>query len=313
VEVEATIQRIGPKEAEALLSTSARNRKLRLHSVKQMARAMAQGDWRKNGEAIKLDEAGRLLDGQHRLRAIILAGVTLDLLVIKGLDADAQEFMDMGSRRTMADLLILRKERNTHLLAATLGALFRIRTGSLRSLDPGDRPTHQELVALLECEPRIRDFLQGGRSVADRVGVSASLASALWYEFSRADAALADEFFGRLINGQGLEPGDPIFALRRFLERERHSARSLSRYRLAGMVIKAWNVWYQGGRIYNLAFRAGGVSAERFPEIHGLEDANRSASDPRAFIAQLSMREPDLPGENHLDRAHALASATTEG
>jgi hypothetical protein len=239
---------------------------------------MRHGDWQQNGEAIKFDADGRLRDGQHRLRAILEAGVTLELLVIDGLPTKAQETMDIGVRRTFADLLALRGEGNRHVLAATLGVIFRLRSKTLGSLVPGDQPTHHELLRLLEQEPVIREYLQRGRAVSERVAISATLAAGLWYELSRIDEEDAARFFEALTKGQGLQEGDPVFALRRYLERDRAAKRNRSRYQIAGVVVKAWNYWRQGITVRSLSFRAGGANAEAFPAIDGMVQTALPAS-----------------------------------
>jgi hypothetical protein len=281
--MQVSTRRVGPQEAETYLRTQARNRRLRQTHLQWLAGAMRRGEWEQNGEAIKFDWNGQLRDGQHRLQAIVESGVVLELLVVEGLRPEAQETMDTGARRNMSDVLALRGERNTAMLAATLGVLWRIQEDVLRKLDSGGgavRSTPKELLKLLEQEPEIRNFLQQGRAVSERVQIPASLAAAFWYVFNRIDAEDADKFFHSLKSGEDLSEGDPIFALRRFLERERQSSRILPRYRTAGMIVKAWNSWRRGETVRAISFRAGGANAEDFPGIDGSEPSpmGRSAS-----------------------------------
>lgn len=266
-----SVRDVGPKDATRYLASQRRNRRLRPYHVKRLASAMARGEWRENGEGVKFDLDGRLCDGQHRLEAIVQSGVTLRMVVIEGLDEEAQETMDTGRHRSMADVLSLRGETNTAFLGSTLSTLHRIRTNTIQAQKGALSPTPQQLLKLLEEEPEIRRFLHRGRSVSERVPVTASLAAAYWYEFHRIDADDAHDFFTKLTSGIGLSDGDPIFALRRFLERERQSPRNLPRYRIAGVIVKAWNLYRHGATgIRALSFRAGGANAEEFPRIDGL-------------------------------------------
>ena len=49
---------------------------------------MQDGKWRLNGKTICFDSTGRLLNGQHRLSAVVRSGVTLTTVVVRGLDPD---------------------------------------------------------------------------------------------------------------------------------------------------------------------------------------------------------------------------------
>ncbi len=293
------VRSIGPEEAQRLLEGQTRNRRIRRGHVRQMARAMQNGEWCQNGEAIKLDTEGRLRDGQHRLTAIVESGITVEMLVIDGLPPESQETMDMGIRRTMADLLRLRNEANTHLLAATLSVLFRLRAGTLGSQIPGDHPTHQELLRLIDSDPDIRAYVQRGRTVTERVSVSSSVAAALWYEFSRVDPVEADRFFEALKSAEDLHDGDAIFALRRLLERDTKAKAKRSRYQIAGLIIKAWNYWYQGTTVRSLSFRAGGSTPDRFPEIYRATVAGSAAGQS----------EPGFVGDPLLDSEYGAVDA----
>ena len=79
---------------------------------------MGDGHWQFNGEAVKFAGDGSLLDGQHRLAAIIEADVVLPLLVVRGLASSAQETVDGGAKRKFSDVLKLRGEPNADHLAA---------------------------------------------------------------------------------------------------------------------------------------------------------------------------------------------------
>jgi hypothetical protein len=72
------VEKINPQGAEFLLIKNTINRKLRPSIVRDFARQMRLNLWRENtGEAIKITSNGHLLDGQHRLTALVKAGVTL--------------------------------------------------------------------------------------------------------------------------------------------------------------------------------------------------------------------------------------------
>lgn len=92
---------VTPQMAQEWLATNAKNnRDLSKVTVKRYANDMVKGQWMVTGEAIKFDRTGRLIDGQHRLQALIESKVPrLQMCVVRNLDA---ETMPSRSPGTMA-------------------------------------------------------------------------------------------------------------------------------------------------------------------------------------------------------------------
>ena len=97
-------------------------RKLKMRVVNSYAQDMKAGLWQKNGEPIHLDSDGRLVNGQHRLRAIIESGVSIELYVIHNVDAT---LFDSGYRRNLGDQL----QMNGVALPTTASAAGKIVAG----------------------------------------------------------------------------------------------------------------------------------------------------------------------------------------
>src|SRR4051812_19944132 len=102
---ETVFERITPRLAQQYLNTMVKNRSLRRSSVKGYARDMAAGSWQTSHQGIAFDVNGKLVDGQHRLAAIIEAGVAVQMAVTRGLDEGAIEAIDVGIRRGVHDVL----------------------------------------------------------------------------------------------------------------------------------------------------------------------------------------------------------------
>lgn len=111
---------VTPAMAKAWLAKNPNNRNIRQPVVTSYARDILAGNWMLNGETIKFDTAGRLIDGQHRLSAVIVADTTVGMVVIRGVDADVMDTVDVGAKRTYADALRLQGEDNTTTLAAVV-------------------------------------------------------------------------------------------------------------------------------------------------------------------------------------------------
>lgn len=68
--------------------------------VDRLARDMAAGRWKATHQGIAFDEDGRLVDGQHRIRAVIKSGVTVKIMVFRGITADQNLAVDCGAKRS---------------------------------------------------------------------------------------------------------------------------------------------------------------------------------------------------------------------
>lgn len=94
------IVQVSPEMATKWLEGNTHNRPINQETVNRYARDMAAGRWKVTHQAIAWDKDGRLVDGQHRLWAILQSGATVPLLVIHGLDISAQTVIDTGLSRS---------------------------------------------------------------------------------------------------------------------------------------------------------------------------------------------------------------------
>ena len=100
---------VTPELAEALLATSPGNRGLRATKVAEFKAALLAGDWKENGDSIRIDEKGNLIDGHHRLECCIAAGVSFYTFIVTGVPCDAAKTIDKGSQRSNKDELTMHR------------------------------------------------------------------------------------------------------------------------------------------------------------------------------------------------------------
>lgn len=254
---------ITPEIAAEWLHQNSHNRSLKPSVIERYAGAMRRGEWNVNGDAIRFAQDGALLDGQHRLAAIYRSGTTLVQLVVRGLESDAQETMDVGVRRSLKDMLKLRGESRPGELGSALAWLHRYRLRQM--IDRSLVPTPQEAFRLLEDNPGIRESLVVGERVGKSLRFSRGLVIALHYVFTEIDQEDADTFFERLGSGAELQETDPIHVLRRVVTADSLAPQRMVTYRLAALTIKAWNAYRDGRPIVLLRWKSGGAHPEAFP------------------------------------------------
>lgn len=102
---------VTPKMARELLERNTLNRQVSRRWVATLAEYIRKGRWQATGEPIIVSKSGRLLDGQHRLLAIMEADKQASMMLIRDIDDSAIQWIDNGmprnafSRAKLAGLL----------------------------------------------------------------------------------------------------------------------------------------------------------------------------------------------------------------
>lgn len=120
-----TIETITPALAAAYLEKNTKNRPVHPRQVAYLTSAMQSGRWKLTHEAIAFDKSDRLIDGQHRLLAVKMSGVTVKMPVSRQCDADTFSVIGDGARRTAADIVAMAGHKNASRLSASAGAAIR--------------------------------------------------------------------------------------------------------------------------------------------------------------------------------------------
>ena len=171
---------VTPEMAADWIGTVEINRRSAMPSVNAYVRDMRKGDWIITHQGIAFDRDGCLIDGEHRLRAIVKSGIPQVLLVTKGLEKEARAAIDLGRKRAVADVLrmTMGDENITRNLVATVG-LFGTQQGFLTK---AARDTPSEISVILA--EYLNSFVFAS-STPHKIGfsspVSAAIASAHAY------------------------------------------------------------------------------------------------------------------------------------
>ncbi|MDO5501512.1 MAG: hypothetical protein Q4F67_17725, partial [Propionibacteriaceae bacterium] len=119
--IDSAIVMVDPATALRWLTRNRKNRTLRQGTVARYRSDMQEGRWTFAADPVRFDTAGNLIDGQHRLTALSeLDGITIPMLVVRGLPTDAQDVMDQGVKRTPGDQLALHGVKDANRIAAAV-------------------------------------------------------------------------------------------------------------------------------------------------------------------------------------------------
>lgn len=105
--ISITYVEMTPDYAAELLDLNTNNRNANLVSVERIARYIRDGMFYFNGASVVVSNTGVLLDGQHRLMAIVKTGMTAPILLVEGVQEEALKSIDQGKPRSTADILTL--------------------------------------------------------------------------------------------------------------------------------------------------------------------------------------------------------------
>jgi hypothetical protein len=96
---------VTPEIARDWLVYNQINRPVKPQIVEEYIRQIESGQWKRTHQGLAFTHEGALLDGQHRLLAVIRTGRTLPMLVTINEPAENYEFVDCGRTRSNLDML----------------------------------------------------------------------------------------------------------------------------------------------------------------------------------------------------------------
>lgn len=126
--ITAEICTITPADATQMLEHNKGNRALRTKHVKFLAQQMRDDLWQLTHEGIAFDKTGRLLDGQHRLQALIEVGKPLQMLVTRGWNESVFNVLDDGAPRKPNDRVAIYHTIDSKENKRAIGVISTIRT-----------------------------------------------------------------------------------------------------------------------------------------------------------------------------------------
>lgn len=219
---DAMLINLTPRLARLLLDRIGDNRKPKVATVQRYAREMTRRQWKLTHQGIAISTRFEVIDGQHRLRAVIEAKVDIEVLVVRGVSQDALLVLDNGVPRSDTDAIRI-SDRGLHdLESGHTAAAKRMMRGARRFLKKGSREDlrlfifrHRTAIKLVWTA-----LWKAGRvpnvTHSDIVAVLARAS----YHCSREDLILAAEFLATG-NSSGDDRLEPLLMLREWLLKSR--------------------------------------------------------------------------------------------
>lgn len=265
----ASLIEITPEIAKDMLSRQENYRKLYTDRATRLSELFATGNYVCDGNPLKLNAAGNLIDGQHRLTAIVRSGITAWFWVITGV-ADSAPIDEETLSRTFNHYCAHAKVKNANAVASAVGWYWKIlrreQTGRVSAMAHGgpQRPAVVEMKRILRDNPSI---IESTSLAIHNSFVSGGLLAALHYYIARDNYEIATRFVEEMKTTANKGIDDPI---RRFQDKMAHNSEKnmkLTTGGVAALLVLTWNYWITGQSIRCLKYTSVGPSAQEFPSI----------------------------------------------
>lgn len=261
--MESKLITVSPQVAQALLKGE--NRPVKHNRVDYYARLMKEGKWYvETGEAIKISKTGKLLDGQHRLLAVIKSGVTVQFFVITGLNDEVFLYIDQGLPRTAFDAFFISGTKNANTLPSIIRFYLNLEAGK-GSSNSALQISNNEVMSIYNSNSSFWDnvakYSSRWYNEFSHI-ISPSFIGGFYAHFFNKDSELAYEFMESLCTGTGALSAN-VTTLRQRLIGDKLKTAKLPIVMKRAMVIKTWNACRtQGTKTKLLRFTK---SQEEFP------------------------------------------------
>lgn len=256
--VTTELETITPGEARQILEANVNNRRLDMGTVKYYQRQIEKGAWQVNGESIKIADDGALLDGQHRLHAIVKANVPVKTFVVRGLSTESYKTIDAGKTRRGSDYLKVNGiEGNLNVLAAAARVAMNFDTKTGRFTGSTEKLNPTDLIWFVEKHPGLVDSVKYSDKL--RKVASQSNLAGCHYIFSLVDPEATQNFFEALETGAGLSASNPVLTVRNRLLTLRTERRAGSSYQkmIVAYLVQAFNYYRAKKPLSNSVYTLG--------------------------------------------------------
>lgn len=234
---------ITPTMADAWLENNLNNRKVARSVVDKYARDMSEGRWKFTGDAIRFDVEGTILDGQHRLMAVVKSGVPLTAVVVYGLPTSTREVIDTGKARTTSDVVGMAGVSNS---VRVVGAARMLMIYKLDAWKNKPTLSSSEILNVVRAHPQLVTSAGTLPNIPRGVPLMAMITTHYIGKFLLGEAAKADQFYTTLRTGVPAYDGDPIHIMReRFIGYQGAEGR-ISYEVAAWTVFNCWNLFAAG-------------------------------------------------------------------
>jgi len=255
-------QLITPARAQELLQANLNNRQVRTKTVAKYANEMINGRWKEDTfELIKISKTGIILDGQHRLLAVVKSKMPIYFHLVENVEDSVFDVLDTGSVRNASDVFHINKIKYSTATPAIISFYFYLKNNAQK----GGNKTNSELLAIYNESPIEWDFISKTATEFYKAFgkvLSASQIGGMLYFLMKIDKDDALNFMEQVCRGKNIQL-DVINILRNRLVLEKVSVNKLTTQTKMAYIIKSWNYYRRNTDAKILKFTP---STDAFPK-----------------------------------------------
>lgn len=286
--ITSKVEEIDPIQAHMMLQRNAKNRNKNRKNIDFYTQEMLANNWQCNGEGIIIDKDGNIMDGQHRLEAIIKSGKTEAIVVTRGVLRKAYSTMNQGSKRTTGQILKQAGNSYGNDLAAIIRILYDYKSQKYTKLGNTGRMSPTDAQSLLKRYSTgyntIDDSLNFAKTTCKKkyaCPFRPNYIASLHYILSEIDQADADFFLTYLTTGNidanyryaldnkksvNIVCGELNTIRNHFISlKTTNSSLIKSRHYTIGTLINCWNKFQKGTKISASGFKYTNNDHANFP------------------------------------------------
>jgi hypothetical protein len=233
-------------------------RGLRSAAVHEYAKEMKAGRWLYNHQGICFDAEGGILDGQHRMHAVVESGVSILQNCSFGAPPATQNkkafgTIDIGRKRTAGDIFYMNGVKSAKVAATVTRRIWKYylksntdhpTKGSVFLRTPNETYEYYKSLDPSSVQDSVGHYHRLRKNKLPEMGAIA----AMHYVASTIDPVLAEDFFKSLATGNNLGPRSLVKKLR---DQLLVSAGSVRAEFVMELVTRAWNATRTGRRTFD--------------------------------------------------------------
>jgi hypothetical protein len=249
-------QLVTPDLAKVYLSTNNQNRNVKERKVNRFTHDIMLGKWKDDtGETIKFSKCGKLIDGQHRLLAIIKANKPINIHISEGHDYSIFDVLDTGTSRSVSDAFSIAGIKMANTIPSIIATYNWLKGGSTttRVINPISNNQILEQYNLdIEHWNNMAKSAHTLYIAINKIVAPSTIGGTYAYLFD-INAVKANLFFNQLCSGYGIE-NESITLLRNQLTKDKLSMYKMSTQMKFAFIIKTWNAYVINKTIKQLKF-----------------------------------------------------------
>lgn len=229
------VVQVTPDMAREYLARNHSNRRVGKTAVRALTGAINRGEWKLTHQGLAFDEDDNLIDGQHRLLAIIAADKAVPMMITTGLPRSTFTALDQGHRRQAGQVIDV---PNPHLSAAIARRSMQVEAPGL----PRGEITVQMVVDYLDTYPEIIDAAAHAAHLNQSRRLTGSIiGTVLLHALVSPFQSFVKDWVEELNDGVGLTATSPSrHLINRFT---RQTSRQIGERVSHALMAKAWNAY----------------------------------------------------------------------